>query len=67
MNTFSFTADAKSSFAGLEFRGKEILKEFYTIVCPCGVKKTYALNQLPEVDTPMGCGNPNHYAVRYLP
>lgn len=56
-----------NGFTGILLVGENARKDFFVIQCPCGVQKKFALNQLPEVDTPMGCGNTSHFAVRYLP
>jgi hypothetical protein len=45
--------------------GPEIRKNFFRVACPCGIEVTYPINGLPEVDTLMPCGNPNHWAVKY--
>ena len=42
-------------------------KPYWKITCPCGRTVTYPINGLPEVDTPMPCGNPKHWAVKYSP
>jgi len=54
----------EASFVGVLFSGNGA-QEFWQIKCPCGVVATYAVNKLPEVDTPHPCGNPNHWTVRY--
>ena len=51
----------------LEFHGREFIDNYIRFRCNCGVTLSFGLNKIPEVDTPMPCGNPNHWAVRYLP
>lgn len=40
-----------------------VLSENISVTCPCGVTVNY--QTFPRVDTPMPCGNPNHFVVRY--
>ena len=37
----------------------------WRIECPCGVIKTFKINEFPLIDVHMGCDKPNHWAVRY--
>ena len=41
--------------------------KFWQITCPCGDTVVYPLNGLPEVNTPMPCGDERHWAVKYGP
>lgn len=40
--------------------------EAWKVTCPCGVSVSYPINKIPTVDTQMPCGNPDHYAVKYV-
>lgn len=63
-NDFTVIA-AESACICINFKGKDIIKNFWVLTCPCGVSTTYALNELPEVNTLSPCGNPNHWLVKY--
>lgn len=52
---------------GLELHGQEPIDSFFRFTCACGSYVAFPLNKIPEVDTPMPCGNPKHWAVRFLP
>ena len=43
----------------------DITKDFFTVICPCGVIDSYPLNSFPEKDTPHSCGDPKHWFVKY--
>ena len=58
--------DQREGFYGIYFVG-DTNKHFWEIECPCGEKVRYRINELPEVDTQMPCGNPKHWAVKYSP
>lgn len=53
------------SFIGIKFIGTQAKENFLEIICPCGVKVSYALNKVPEVDTKHPCDHPDHWTVRY--
>ncbi len=50
-------------FYGIYINGNP--KDFWKIKCPCGVEKTFAINNLPEKTTLMPCGNGNHYIIGF--
>ena len=52
---------------GLLLVGQRAREEFVRFTCSCGSAVSYPLNGIPEVDTPMPCGNPRHWAVRFEP
>jgi len=56
--------DNKGTWIGVYAMGEGIKEQFWRLECPCGRVVFYPLNGLPEVDTPMPCGNPNHWAVK---
>ena len=41
------------------------LDKVWKIECPCGNIVEYPLNGLPEVDTPMPCGNKNQWVIKF--
>ena len=57
------------SYSGYQYVGIMLVggieKKFWTIKCPCGVESVFALNSLPEVDTPHPCGCPDHWTIKY--
>lgn len=38
---------------------------FWEITCPCGVTVGYGINELPNIDTPHPCGDPEHFSVTF--
>ena len=49
------------------FVGKEPVEKFWKFSCPCGVRVSYPLNGLPEVDTRFPCSNPEHWIIKFNP
>ena len=52
---------------GFYFVGKEPVEKFWRFSCPCGVRVSYPLNGLPEVDTRFPCSNPEHWVIKFKP
>lgn len=52
---------------GFYFVGKVPVEKFWRFSCPCGVRVSYPLNGLPEVDTRFPCSNPEHWVVKFKP
>lgn len=44
---------------------REATKAFFKFECPCGAATSYPINGLPEVDTPMPCGNKDHWVIKF--
>ena len=53
------------TYVGVYFRTPEAAAKYWSITCPCGETVQYAINELPTEDTPMPCGNPSHWVVKY--
>jgi hypothetical protein len=51
---------------GLLLVGALAKEEFMRFTCSCGSTVSYGMNKIPETDTPMPCGHPKHFAVRFL-
>ncbi len=65
MNRFQIEQAPIREHICLAFHGSAGKSKFWEFRCPCGVRVTYPVNQLPEVDTRMPCGDPTHWAVKY--
>jgi len=54
-----------SKWVGIQFLSLRAIDEFFVITGPCGTVVKYPLNNIPTVDVPCPCGNPNHWIIRY--
>lgn len=55
---------AKPKWYGLYAADRQSLETFWTFQCPCGVKVSYPLNEMPTETTKHPCEDPDHWTVK---